>query len=162
MEFSQASFLHPETVRVFFYAGGGRSEKNLPLFQIPQESRAGCDPPPQHHGRKRRKFLPDILNIFSSKKISVIAYRVTAVRKSPGKHLHAGPVPVKIFLYPGMDDQFFHIKLVINFQKVHELVRVFFPDPGLNGNFHVQSGKNLIEKAVQLLRKSQKSGSPPF
>ena len=58
-----------------------------------------------------------------------------------------------------MDDQLMDRIFLINIKKIVPVLLIVGADSGLYGNFHIQTGKDFIQKSIQLPGLCQKSGA---
>ena len=127
--------------------------------------RIGQQSAPQHHLFCFRELPVKFLNVLHGKQIPIVTHRMDTFLRRLSEHFPVRMIFIIIRLYSWMNDQTGKRILIENVQKLLELLWLLLADSGLDGKLHPHlphTVRNLPEKFVQLQRKSQESGAPPF
>ena len=114
-----------------------------------EQTRVCHQSPAHHHGFQLWKFRLQLLHVCQGEDIAIVAQRVFTVAPCEAEHGHIHIPIVELLAYPGVDGQLFDGVAVVDFQNGIEFLRIFKPQPGLDGNGQGSAAENFLQESVQ-------------
>ena len=138
--------------------------KGFQSFRIRSEKHTGISDKTSadHHGLHLRELPFKSLQLRAGTDIAVVAQRDPAVFQAITEGIHEHIALVKLLAHPGVNRQFPDGVAVEHLQDPRKLLRLCDTQPGFDGNGQRRLRKNRIQKAVQLIRISQHTGTLSF